>query len=59
MDYGYIEDSAQVEISDEVINDKLNEIINKPDSPVATKIQLQELDNKIDSINVSMDFGVF
>lgn len=59
MSYGYIEDSAQVEIPEEVINNKLTEIISKPDSPVATKIQLQELEEKLNSINVGMDFGEF
>ena len=55
MDYGYIEDSIQAEIPDEIINNKLEEIINKPNSPVATKNELNELEIKLSM----MDFGVF
>lgn len=56
MDYGYINNTSDIEISDAVINEKLEEIINKPDSVVATKKELEDLKN---NIVIETDFGVF
>lgn len=56
MEFGYVDDTLNIEISDEEINKKLEEIINKPDSMVATKKDLDDLKN---NLNISMDFGVF
>lgn len=56
MEFGYVDETLNVGMSDEEINEKLEEIVNKPDSIVATKKDLNDLKN---NLKFSMDFGVF
>lgn len=55
MEFGFV-DNNTVEISDELVNSKVEEIINRPNSIVATKEDLENLKN---NLSINMDFGVF